>query len=233
MEERVDGQVEATDLALLRAPAHLRDPHRAARERLRREVPERADHLRLDQLDLAHQVGLALLDLLGERVAVPRRTALEDVRDEHLAALDADLLEQLVEEAARATDERLALEVLVAARRLAHEHQVGVRVAHPEDEVRPRGLKRAAMLGVELLVELDQLGAAFLGWAPHEPEYTAIVGRIGGEAPHNRSRLPPPPCVGGGGTRRTKPPQKPQPTRISPGGGGNGRRPPNHPTPPT
>ncbi len=46
--------------------------------------------------------------------------------------------EQPVEQLAGASDERLALEVLVAPRCLADEHQVGVRVAHAEDHLGPR-----------------------------------------------------------------------------------------------
>ena len=52
-----------------------------AGEELGREVAERADHLRADQLDLGEQVALARLDLVGQRVAVPGRAALEHVGD--------------------------------------------------------------------------------------------------------------------------------------------------------
>ena len=52
-----------------------------AGEQLRGEVAERAHHLRADQLDLCEEVPLAGLDLLGLRVAVPGRAALEHVGD--------------------------------------------------------------------------------------------------------------------------------------------------------
>ena len=51
-------------------PVHLGDPGRLPREELRREVAERRDERRLDQLDLTEEVRLAGGDLLGERVAV-------------------------------------------------------------------------------------------------------------------------------------------------------------------
>src|SRR3954470_18965952 len=170
MEERVDRHVEASDGPLLGPPAAARDADGALRDRLRRVVAERRDHLRLDQLDLPHQVRHALLDLLGQRIAVPGRAALEDVRHKDLAPRQADLAEQGVEELPGAPHERLALLVLGGAGGLADEHQVGVGVAHAEDDVRSRPRERAAVLVVQLAVELDQIGAAFLGWAPHGSE---------------------------------------------------------------
>ena len=55
-----------------------------APQQLGGEVPERADHGRLDQLDLAQQVLLAVLDLDRLGVAVAGRAALEHVADPHL-----------------------------------------------------------------------------------------------------------------------------------------------------
>src|SRR4051795_12789832 len=57
MEERKQLHDPAGDFALLRAAVHLGDARRVARQQLRREVPERADDLRLDQLDLPVEVG--------------------------------------------------------------------------------------------------------------------------------------------------------------------------------
>ena len=45
---------------------------------------------------------------------------------------------QLVEQLAGGADERDPELVLLRARRLADEHEVGVRVAGPEDDLRPR-----------------------------------------------------------------------------------------------
>ena len=53
------------------------DPVGLAGQELGREVAERRDHLRADQLDLLEEVRLAGLDLAGERVAVSRRTAFQ------------------------------------------------------------------------------------------------------------------------------------------------------------
>ena len=55
--------------------------------------------------------------------------------------------EQLVEELPGLADERDALLVLVEARRLADEHQVGVRVAVAEDDLRAALAEGAARAG--------------------------------------------------------------------------------------
>ena len=118
-------------------------PSGPAGEKLRREVAERRDDGRLDQLDLPEEMALARLDLVRLRVAVPGRAALQDVRDEDVAALQSDPGEQLVEQLARLADERQSLLVLVEAGRLADEHQLGVRVAGAEHHLRP-SLREAA-----------------------------------------------------------------------------------------
>src|SRR5207247_2471900 len=102
---------------------------------LGREVAEGPDQLRLDQLDLTEQVALAGLDLLWHRVAVPRGPALDHVRDVDVLPGHADSAEELVEELPSLADERVALLVLVEAGRLADEHQLGLGVAHAEDDL--------------------------------------------------------------------------------------------------
>ena len=133
---------------LLRDPVHARDPGRLAGEELRREVAERGNKRRLDQLDLPEEVRLAGLDLLGLRVAVAGRAALEHVRDVDVRARETDPVQQLLEQLAGLADERHTLLVLVEAGRLADEHQLGVRVAGAEDDLRPRRRERAARAAV-------------------------------------------------------------------------------------
>ena len=57
---------------------------------------------------------MAVLDLLGMGIAVAGRAALERVGDEDVAALQADLVEQLVQQLAGLPDEGQPLLVLVA-----------------------------------------------------------------------------------------------------------------------
>ena len=65
----------AAELVHLGDPAAAGDPGRVAGDLLRREVAERRDHPRLDQLDLALEIGPAGLDLLRLRIAVAGRSA--------------------------------------------------------------------------------------------------------------------------------------------------------------
>ena len=84
-------------------------------------------------------------------------------------ALESDLLQQLVQQPARAPDERQALLVLAGARRLAHEHQLGVRVAGAEHDRLARGRELgAALAGARLLrtsFSASRRAAAGCGWA--------------------------------------------------------------------
>ena len=75
-------------------------------------------------------------DLAGLGVAVAGRPALEDVRDEDVLARQSDALDQRGQELAGLAHERDALAVLVVARGLAHEHEVGVRVAAADHHLR-------------------------------------------------------------------------------------------------
>ena len=74
----------------------------------------------------------------GFGVAVVGRTALDDVRDEHVLAPPADRSEQAHEQVAGAADERAALAVLVEARALADEHDLGRGIALAGHGLRPR-----------------------------------------------------------------------------------------------
>ena len=68
----------------------------------------------------------------GLRVAVAGRAALHDVGDVDVVAGEADPLDEAGEQLPGAADERHAGEVLLLPGALAHEHQVGVRVADAE-----------------------------------------------------------------------------------------------------
>src|SRR3954452_6144003 len=162
MKDREQQDHAPRDLALLRAAVDLGDSGRVARQQLGREVAERADDLRLDQLDLLVQVRLAGLDLLGQWVAVARRAATDHVRDEHIRALDTDLLEQLAEQLARTADKREPLSVLTRARRLADEHEVGVGVAGAEDQLRADVFQRTSVPIAHLPVDGNELLPTFI-----------------------------------------------------------------------
>lgn len=101
-------------------------------------LPHAEDELRVHQLDLLVQIGEAAAALLGQGVAVVRRTMLEDVRDVDIFTAEFDRFEDVGEELARLAHEGLALEVLVLAGGLANEHEIGIGVSDAENEVRAR-----------------------------------------------------------------------------------------------
>ncbi len=117
------------------AAAQLRDWLGRAQERLRRELAQGHDHARLDERQLLEQERLARRHFIGLGIAIARRAALDHVGDVDLLAGHAHGLDDLGEQLAGAADERLALLVLVLARRLADEHQAGLRVADAEDHL--------------------------------------------------------------------------------------------------
>src|ERR1019366_8326527 len=89
--------------------------------------------------NLRFEVGAAGFDLVRGRIPVLRRGALHHVGDVAPRPVDPDLLEnQPVQELARTPDERLAGEILVAARSLTHEEQRGSGIPYPEDDLGPR-----------------------------------------------------------------------------------------------
>ena len=86
---------------------------------------------------------LARGDLRLERIAILRRTTLEDVREVDVVAIEADAREQSLEQLARLPCERRSALVFLEAGRLADEHQVGIGIAEAEDDT-VAGLGQAA-----------------------------------------------------------------------------------------
>ena len=81
--------------------------------------------------------------LLGPRLAIVGRAALENVRDEHLRTLEPDRLQHAVEELARPAHEGLTLCILVRARCLADHHPFRLSIADSEYRLRARLLQTA------------------------------------------------------------------------------------------
>jgi hypothetical protein len=166
VEDRVQAHGPAGQLSILRPAANAHDASGTAGEQLGGEVAERADDARLDQLDLPEEMRLAGLDLLRSRVAVARRAMLEDVRHEDVAAIEPDLGEQLVEQLPGASHERDPLLVLVEARRLADEHQVGIGVPVPEHQIGGAIRQRAGAALSQAPIERHELLAPLRGVPP-------------------------------------------------------------------
>src|SRR3954466_5332281 len=113
--------------------AQLADCHRAAHDRTRTGRAKRDDQLRLDDRALLLEPPFAALDLVGIWLLVQAALAarlefevLHRIGDEGLIARNAGIGERLVEDAPRWPDEWLAGEILLIARLLADQHDLGV-----------------------------------------------------------------------------------------------------------
>src|SRR5205814_8942752 len=107
---------------------------------------------------LLFELRRAGLRLGGLRIPVSRRTALEDVGDEDVAAREADPTQQLVEELARCADEGLALQVLVLTGRLPDDHDPRVLGANARDGVGSTEAERATPAIVNVPAQAPQVG---------------------------------------------------------------------------
>src|SRR5256885_1382177 len=126
------------ELAALHAHAEV-----AAEQRLGRGRTQQDQEVRLHHCDFAIQPETTGIDLSGIRLLVQATLALglpfevlDGVRDIDTPALDARLLERLVEHASGGADERFSFPVLAIAGLLAHEHDLGVFGALAEDGLR-------------------------------------------------------------------------------------------------
>ena len=117
---RVVGRPDRPAVPGVRAAADLAEHGPRTEEPLRRRQPQRHDDRRVEQLELPAQPAAAARHLRRLRRPVARRTALHDVEDGGLRAVQAGLGEQLVEQRPGAADERPAGLVLRGAGRLPH-----------------------------------------------------------------------------------------------------------------
>ena len=104
--------------------------------------------------------GRQLRYLVGFRIPVARRAALENIGDEHGLARQADGQQHGVEQLARATDERLALPVFLGTRRFADYQPLGARVADTEDRLRARLAQVAGRAARDALAQHTPVGGA-------------------------------------------------------------------------
>ncbi len=97
-------------------------PSVVSRMDLGRGAAKQHHHIRRKQFDLAGQKRRASGDLLRCRRAVSRRPPIDRVGDVDRLIIEPDGAEHTVEQLACAPDERLALQVFVAAWRLSDQH---------------------------------------------------------------------------------------------------------------
>src|SRR5438552_3086093 len=122
----------------------------AGHEPAERMATERHDERRVEDLELALEIGGTGGNLVRFRIAILRGAALDDVGDEHLVASPAERREELDEQVAGPPDERTALAVFVLARSLADEDDLRVGVALPWHGPRPCLVEPAARAGSDV-----------------------------------------------------------------------------------
>ena len=115
--------------------AQLRHGSVDGQQSLGRDCTQGHNRRRLDDFDLAHQewrTGFAFVALWR---SIAWRTALDDIRDIDLLALQSHGLDHVVEKLPSASHERFALQVFVGSGGLANEHQVRRRISHAKDNL--------------------------------------------------------------------------------------------------
>ena len=126
-----------------------------------RVATEGHDQGRVQDLELSSQERGAGGDLVGLRVAVLRRAALDDVRDEDVLAPPADRAEQADEEVAGPAHERAALAILVHPGTLSHEDDLRAGMPLAGDGACPPLVEPAAGAGPDLRRDRLERRAAF------------------------------------------------------------------------
>ena len=141
------------------ASADTGDAFFDAEQRLRRRPAETDQDVGIGKLDLAQHERQADLRFLRGRRAVAGRPPGHDVGDVDARAVEADGGQHAVEQFAGAADEGQALDVFVAAGRLADEHHPRLRIAVGEHQLGGGGLQRAAFEALQHGAQLvERLG---------------------------------------------------------------------------
>ena len=155
-----DDERRAARREFVHLPAQPRKRRARCEQTLRGNAADGQNELWLDRGDLAQQKRPAGGKLLGLRIAITGRAALEHVGDENvLRARQADRLQHRIQELARGADERLALTVLLRAGRLADHEPIRVRVANAEYGAGARVMQRALSAHRHLRLQRLPIGA--------------------------------------------------------------------------
>ena len=145
-------ELAATDQAAVDA----RDRSLAGHQALQRVPTEDEHDFRLHERQLLFEVRRARLHLVGHRIAVHRRPALEHVGDVDIGAAQRDAGQKRVQQLAGGADKRLALPVFVEARGLADDHHVGGARSDSRYSLGSRRVQAAVLARPDGVVELPQ-----------------------------------------------------------------------------
>ena len=127
-------------------------------EILQRDRAEQQNRFRAHQLDLAAQIRETGFDFVRHGRAVDFSLALHDVDNEQVAVgVEADAGHDLVEQFARAADERLPPGIFIVAGSFADDQDFRVGIAAVDDDVIARlaAWTFLAVVGIQTFTELD------------------------------------------------------------------------------
>ena len=141
---------------IMDSSAQSRDSVFLLQNSFRREGSKRANDARADELDLPRQDGTARGDLQRLGISVARRPALQDVRDVNFVTLEIHSEKDLIQKLSRRADERLPLQIFIAARRFPDQHELRLWISHTEHERGARCTQRTALAFTERIVQLAQ-----------------------------------------------------------------------------
>lgn len=140
---------------LVEPAAQLSNADLGLKHKVRRGIAERHDYIGPDASNLLTQKRRASQHFLGTRIAVSRRAALKHVGNVDVFAFEPRQRQNAVEVLACRPHKGLALQILIAARRLANKHHASMGVSHAKHDVMARLVKLAkvtiAQNGLDLL----------------------------------------------------------------------------------
>ena len=129
------GDDERDAAVIMRPTPQIRHGPLVLQECVGSRQSEGKDHSWFDQLDLLLKVWLAGIRFLLKRLPVVRRSALEDVTDVDVFALDLHSFEDLGQQLTCSANEGQALGIFISAWSFTNDHEIGIRIPTPKDKV--------------------------------------------------------------------------------------------------
>lgn len=120
---------------LVEPAAQLSNANLGLKHKVRRGVAERHNNIGPDASNLLTQKRRASQHFLGTRIAVSRRAALKHVGNVDVFAFEARQRQNAVEVLACRPHKGLALQILIAARRLTNKHHASAGVSHAKHDI--------------------------------------------------------------------------------------------------
>ncbi|HWH76107.1 MAG TPA: hypothetical protein VNT76_02005, partial [Candidatus Binatus sp.] len=139
--------------------AQLGDRDIAFKQRLHGKFAQANDNFGLDQINLFFEERFTSRHFIRLGITILRRTAFNHIANINVLAFDADTFGNDVgQQLSSAADEWFTLQIFVAPRAFTDKHQLGIRIADPENQMGSARAKFAALAisdgGVQLVEAL-------------------------------------------------------------------------------